>query len=590
MLVWPAAPPDIVTEGHAVTRTDWSTATLVSLFARRVELDADQIALHLRTQGQWQALRWSQVADDAVRLAALLIELGVSQGDRVAQFSPNRYEWILADLAIQVAGAVHVPIHASLAAPQVAYQVADSGARLVLVAGAEEATTLAAYCRDNRAELPAGVRFVLYDALSATADAVEPLDVSALGDLLAQADAREPGALGERGRRLLREARDAVQTTDLATILYTSGTTGEPKGVMLSQGNLASNALGTLDAFGHQADDLRLAWLPMSHIFARTCDVYTWLAGGGQLALAEKPESVTDNCRELHPTLINGVPYFFEKVRRFLVDQGLADQPGILPAVFGDRLRAACSGGAPLPEHVARFYNERGVFLGEGYGLTESSPVISATVPGGLRIGAAGRPIPGVEVKIAEDGEILTRGPHVMLGYWKQPAATAEVLCDGWLRTGDLGKLDDDGFLFITGRKKDLIVTSAGKNIAPAYLEALLKADLLIEQAVVIGDRQNYLVALIVPNRDALAAELPALGVTATVDEALRHPAVVERYAARIRERLSGVSRFEQIGRFALLDRPLSAEQGEVTLTMKLRREAIHRNFADVIDGLYPEN
>ena len=576
-------------EPPAVTRPAWSAATLVSLFARRVEQDGGQISLHFRTQGQWQSLRWSQVADDVACLAALLTELGVSPGDRIAQFSPNRYEWILADLAIQLARAVHVPIHASLAAPQVAYQVADSGARLVLLAGMEEAAKLAAYYRDHRAELPAGVRFVLYDAGSRPAGTAEPLDVAALSDLLAGADAREPGALSERGRRLLREARDAVRPSDLATILYTSGTTGEPKGVMLSQGNLASNALGTLEAFGHQADDLRLAWLPMSHIFARTCDVYTWLAGGGQLALAEKPESVTENCRDLHPTLINGVPYFFEKVRLSLIDRGLADQPGMLPAVFGGRLRAACSGGAPLPEHVARFYNERGVFLGEGYGLTESSPVISATVPGGLRIGAAGRPIPGVEVRIAEDGEILTRGPHVMLGYWKQPAATTEVLRDGWLGTGDLGKLDADGFLFVTGRKKDLIVTSAGKNIAPAYLEALLKSDPLIEQAVVIGDRRNYLVALIVPNREALAADLPALGVAAAIDEALRHPAVVEHYAGRIRERLSGVSRFEQIGRFALLDRPLSAEQGELTLTMKLRREAIHRNFADVIEGIYAD-
>jgi long-chain acyl-CoA synthetase len=193
-------------------------------------------------------------------------------------------------------------------------------------------------------------------------------------------------------------------------------------------------------------------------------------------------------------------------------------------------------------------------------------------------------------VKIAADGEILTRGPHVMLGYWKQPAATAEVLCDGWLRTGDLGKLDADGFLHITGRKKDLIVTSAGKNIAPAYLEALLKSDPLIEQAVVIGDRRNYLVALIVPNRDALLPQLAALGIGDAFGEALRQPAVVDLYAGRIRERLVGVSRFEQIGRFALLDRSLSAERGEVTLTMKLRREAIHRNFAGVIERLYAES
>ena len=556
---------------------DWSDATIIRLFAERAARDAARPALRFRRGGDWQTLRWAELADDVRRMAAVLAALGVSPGDRVVQFSPNCYEWIMADLAIQLARAVHVPVHASLAAPQVFEQIVDSGARVVLLAGPDQASSLLAHRQAHADQWPPDVKFISYEPCPPAAG----VEIACLRDLLLHADEAA-------GQRLAREAVEQVTPDQLATILYTSGTTGEPKGVMLSQRNLASNALGTLAAFGQHDDDLRLAWLPMSHIFARTCDVYTWLAGGGELALAESPEATIGNASELRPTLINGVPYFFEKVQRYLVDHGLADQPGVLAAAYGGRLRAACSGGAPLPDHVAAFYNERGVFLGQGYGLTESSPVISAATPTAMKIGTAGRPIPGVEVKIAADGEILTRGPHVMMGYWNKPQATAEVLREGWLATGDLGELDADGFLKITGRKKELIVTSAGKNIAPAYLESLLKADPLIEQAVVVGDRRNYLVALIVPNLTALETHWREHNVEPPdIGELLTYPGTLELYTERINKRLSGVSHYEQIRKFSLLDRPLCAERGEMTLTLKLRREAIHKNFADVIERLY---
>ncbi|HVX10854.1 MAG TPA: AMP-dependent synthetase/ligase [Pirellulales bacterium] len=552
----------------------FAEATIVSLFAQRVEQAGDQPAIQFRVGGAWKTLRWADVVDDVRRLAAVLKSSGVEPGDRVVQFSPNRYEWILADLAIQVVRAVHVPVHSSLAPAQVAYQIADSGARLVLLAGAEQADKLLAHFAST-GETPA-VQYLCFDRCPASEDG----RLVYLSDRMLHADER----LGEQ---LMRQAREHVRPDDLATILYTSGTTGEPKGVMLCQRNLAANALGTLAAFHCRPDDLRLAWLPMSHIFARTCDIYTWVAGGGRLALAEGPETVTPYCRELHPTLINGVPYFFEKVQRYLVDNGLADQPGVLPLAFGGRLRAACSGGAPLADHVARFYNERGVFLGQGYGLTESSPVITAATPEALKIGTSGRPIPGVEVKIAADGEILTRGPHVMMGYWKKPAETAEALRDGWLHTGDLGEVDADGFLKITGRKKELIVTAAGKKAVPSHLEGLLKADPLIDQAVVIGDGRSYLTALIVPNREALAAELNRSGKALPPTELLGHPDVLALYQERIRLRLACVSQYEQIGKFTLLDRPFSPERGELTLTLKLRREAIYKNFAAEIEAMY---
>ena len=377
---------------------------------------------------------------------------------------------------------------------------------------------------------------------------------------------------------------------DLATILYTSGTTGEPKGVMLSHANLVSNARGMLAAFACGPDDLRLCWLPLSHIYARTCDLYTWLVGGTQLALAESRERILANCQSLHPTLLNGVPYFFDKVRRHVESLADGDSPGRLSELLGGNLRLCSSGGASLPVATAEYYWQHGIRLVQGYGLTETSPVITATHPDADRMGSVGPPIPGVEVRIAEDGEILTRGPHVMLGYWNRPADTADTIRDGWLHTGDLGRLDDAGYLWITGRKKDLIVTAAGKNIAPVAIESLLADEPLISQVVVVGEGRNFLAALIVPNSETLRAEIIDRHIPVfSPAQALAHPEVLALYRQRIDERLACLSENEQIGRFALLDRGLTVEQDELTPTLKLRRAVIQEHFADAIERLYAE-
>lgn len=548
--------------------------TIPGVFCARAAADGDGPALWVRRAAGFEPLTWNELADDVRRTAAALLELGAAPGDRVVQISPNRYEWIATDLAIQLARAVHVPIHVSLSAPQIAYQILDSGAKVVVLAGPDQASKLA----DQAARFSPDLVFVSFDPCRAV---VGPFPVRLLSDLAGRTSAAA-------ARAAERHARDDARADDLATILYTSGTTGEPKGVMLNQRNLVSNATATLAAFGQRSDDLRLTWLPLSHIFARTCDLYTWIAAGSELALADSPEAVVANCGQLQPTLINGVPYFFEKVQRYLTEQGLAGTPGSLRRLLGGRLRAACSGGAPLPDHVARFYHEQGVLLVQGYGLTESSPVISTETERARKLGTVGRPIPGVEVMISAEGEILTRGPHVMLGYWNRPEATREALCDGWLRTGDLGQVDDEGYLRITGRKKELIVTSGGKNIAPAYLESLLTADPLIQQAVVLGDGRNYLTALLVPDRAALQAELHERGIAlGSPGEALGHPAVLALYTERIGRRLAEVSDYEQVRKFALLDRPWSVERGELTLTLKLRRQAILANFAAAIEAMY---
>lgn len=552
-----------------------SSQTIVGLFLARVAADTARVALLVPRGAQCAASTWGQIADDVRRLAVVLVEQGVAPGDRVLHISPNRREWVVADLAIQLARGVHVPVHNVLSGPQMAYQLADCGAKLVIVAGAEQAAKL----HSRADQIAADTLFFSHDACSVS---IGDRPVRALADLTAQVSTQVATELEQRLAPL-------AQPDDLATIIYTSGTTGDPKGVMLTQRNLYSNSISTLNAIACLPTDLRLCWLPLSHIFARTCDFYMWIGSGCQLALAQSPETILDDCRQLSPSLINGVPYFFEKVQRHLRDQGRQDEPGSLLQLLGGRMRYCCSGGAPLPDHVARFFNERGVSLTQGYGLTETSPVITLGTPEAMKIGTVGKALQDVELRIAADGEITTRGPHVMVGYWNKPDATREVLRDGWFHTGDLGDIDAEGYLRITGRKKELIVTAGGKNVAPVQLEALLVADPLIQQAIIIGDRQKYLTALIVPSAEALRAEIISRGIpVSTPAEALAHPDVRELYRTCITQRLACLSSVEQIGSFTLLDRGFSVELGELTPTLKLRRAVIQANFAAAIRDMHP--
>ncbi len=356
---------------------------------------------------------------------------------------------------------------------------------------------------------------------------------------------------------------------------------------MLTNRNLTSNCHAVMEAFSVEPDDLRLSWLPLSHSFARTSDYYLWIASGGQLALAQSRDTIIADCQALHPTHLNGVPYFFDKVYRSLQEKGVADQPGVLQGLLGGRMKLCCGGGAALPDQVADYFNKHGVTLVQGYGLTESSPVISTGTLTEHRLGTVGKAIAGVEVKIAEDGEILTRGPHVMAGYWKLPKDTAQTIQDGWLHTGDLGTIED-GYIRITGRKKELIVTAGGKNIAPSYLEGLLTQDPLIAQAVVIGDAKNYLTALIVPNPDTLRAEIIKRQIPVfSPAEALAHPKVRELYAEAIKKQLADVSHAEQVQKFTLVPRGFTMETDEMTPTLKVRRNVVIKNFAAEIDKMY---
>lgn len=554
--------------------------TIVELWARRVAASPQHPALasHDGTGYRWKT--WGALAAEVHRLAAALAGAGIEPGQCVAQLSENRYEWIVTDLALHLVGAVHVPIHPTLAGPQIAWQLRHCGARGVILSTAAQRDKLAAVAE----ELPADSLWIAYEPSP-------PLPGSramiSWADLLAQGDEAA-------GQRIARRAAQTLAPSDLATILYTSGTTGEPKGVMLTQGNLAANAQATVAAFQADAVDeppemkRRLNFLPLSHIFARTCDVYCWLVEGSQLALAQSRLTVLTDCQALQPTCINGVPYFYDKVYRALEGQGQQDSQGALRAFLGGAIRWCCSGGAALPPHLFDAYHATGVPLLEGYGLTESSPVITASTPRHARRGSCGRPIPGVEVRIADDGEILTRGPHVMAGYYRDPSATAAAIRHGWLATGDLGHLDADGFLFITGRKKEILVTSSGKNIAPVLLEGLLTQDPLITQAVIVGDGRSSLSALLVLSPERLVAELAACGLTGVPYEAaLTLPQTRLLVRQRIDRLLAGVSHHEQVRRFALLPQPLSVEAGELTPKLSLRRHAIYARYASLIEALY---
>ena len=549
--------------------------TLVAMFDRRVNADGEKPAIHFKRDGkpEFVTATWDKLAEHARRTAAVLVELGVKPGDRVIQVSENRYEWIVFDLAVHMAQGVHVAVHATRTGPQIAFQIENSGAKVVAVSGPEQAEKLSGVAD----QLPKGIKYLSFDACS---QKIGDQPITRLSELTEQASE-------ETGKKIQKRAVSETKPEDLATILYTSGTTGDPKGVMLNHRNLASNSRAVLEWFQVEPGEVRLSSLPLSHIFARTSDLYLLIPGGGELALSPDRESIVADCQVIKPHYLNGVPYFFDKVMRTLQEKGVADQPGVLAATFGGRIKMCCAGGAALPDSVNEFYSRNGVTLVQGYGLTESSPVISTGTPDNHRIGTVGKPIPGVEVKIADDGEILTRGPHVMVGYWNLPEATAETIQDGWLHTGDLGSLDD-GFLRITGRKKELIVTAGGKNIAPAVLEALLTEDPLILQAVVVGDDRNYLTALIVPDPDNLKAEIIKRQIPVfTPAQALAHADVNALYKDHIDQRLSNVSHAEQVQKFTLLSRGLTPETGELTFKLSLKRDVVLQNFAKEIEAMY---
>jgi long-chain acyl-CoA synthetase len=542
---------------------------MIEMFLANARDEPDRVVLNYKLEEEWQELGWGVIARDASRYAVVLREKGVQAGDRVILVSENRYEWILVDLAIQLLGAIHVPVHAPLTGHQIAYQVNDSAAVMAVVSGHEQASKL-----DN-VELSDQLVLMSFDTVSTD---------RTYGDLPGTA-ADVPDEVGDA---IMQERVDnPLETTSVATILYTSGTTGEPKGVMLSHHNLVCNTLSSMENFDASGDDIHLNFLPLSHIFARTCDYYAWIATSNRLVLAQSRDTIIEDCHAMKPTQMNGVPYFFDKLHRVLKEQGREDEPGSLRDLLGGNMVRCNSGGAALAEHVYDFFTGQGLHLLQGYGLTETSPVISMSNEQNSRRGASGRPLRDVEVAITEEGEIITRGPHVMIGYYKNEEATAEAIRDDWFYTGDLGHLDEDNFVYITGRKKELIVTAGGKNIAPVLLESLMTEDLLMEQAVVIGSERKFLTALVVVAREPLEKYLQEQKVELSWPDALEDPRVEQLLRERIDRQLENLSPYEQVGKFALLAEPFSLEREEMTAKLSLRRDVIMKNQAAVIEAMY---
>jgi long-chain acyl-CoA synthetase len=591
--------------------------TLNQLFFEAVSKYNRPDALQVKTGGTYRPISHSEVADRVRHAARGLSSLGVRRGDRVAILSENRPEWAVADFACLTIGLTDVPIYPTLPADQIAYMLKDSGAVAIFVSNKTQAEKI----REIRSQLPALQTVIGFD------------DIPGLTNM-SIAELEKRGTQGENKESIVTYREDAltVKPDDLATIIYTSGTTGEPKGVMLTHDNIYGNVAASRTAIPFEGRDVALSFLPLSHIFERMGGHYLMFATGTSIAYAESIDAVPVNMQEVRPTLVLSVPRLYEKMfarvletaltggflkkNIFFWARGVADrwaneklagkEPGGLLAqqyaiaqklVFsklkartGGRLRYFVSGGAPLSPDINKFFFAAGLTILEGYGLTETSPVITVNTPQNFRIGTVGKVVDGVEVKIADDGEILTRGPYVMKGYYNKPDATREAIDpDGWFHTGDIGELRD-GFLAITDRKKDIIVTAGGKKVAPQPLENKVKTNKYVAQAVMIGDKRKFPSMLIVPNFDQLERWAAKRNIIWT-DRAqlLRMPTIQAKMEKEVNEELEGAAHFEMPKKIGLLEHDFSIERGELTPTQKVKRRAIDKHYKTLIDSLYED-
>jgi long-chain acyl-CoA synthetase len=592
--------------------------TLAAVFQRAARVHARPNALNYKRDGQWRSISSDELLARARAIAYGLHALGLKRGDRAALLSDSCPEWVLADAGCQFAGVADVPIYPTLAPPQVRYILEDSGARLLFV-------------RDR----------VAYDHI---AEAITDSTTLTQVVFFQEAGAQEVGALTlaeleARGRELEREQAELIaeverqiQPEDLATIIYTSGTTGEPKGVMLTQSNLVSNLIDCAGHLEFGARDTVLSVLPLSHVFERT-GMYMYLHHGMIVYFAESIDKIGENMREVQPTVVLCVPRLFEKIYGRIKERAAAEgklKAGILawavevgktwarykverrrmPALLalkhklatrlvfskwqtgvGGRIRLFVSGGAALPEEIGYIFMGAGLPILQGYGLTETSPVITANSVEDNRVGTVGRPIRCVEVRIASDGEIETRGPNVMRGYYRKPAETRAVFTDdGWFKTGDIGELDADGVLRITDRKKELFKTSGGKYIAPQLIEGRIKRSRFVNQVVLVGNMRKFPAALIVPNFEQLRAYAQHKGFTpGTPSELCADARILDLMQRQVDAQCADLSKYERVKRVALLERELTIEGGELTPTLKVKRRIIDEKYRDVIESLYAE-
>ncbi len=595
--------------------------TLNQMVQNTIGQHGSETALSHKVDKEYQDISYATLAEQIKHFCLGLIELGLQKGDRVALLSENRPEWAIADLAILAGGGVTVPMFSTLTSAQVEYIVRDSGAKILCVSSERQLQKI----KDWDANVPTNLQhIIIFDDLQD--DAVCTFSqVCELGQIDAQVENED---------QIYQQASEAVTPDDLASIIYTSGTTGDPKGAMLTHSNFMSNVQAATGIVTITPEDVFLSFLPLSHVFERMGGHYLPLSSGATIAYAESPFTIRQNMQEVRPTIMMSVPRVYEAMHERIlnsvkegsptkqkifhwsvgvgskVSQAIQQQKRPSPilslkasiadklvfqklkAVTGGRLRFFVSGGAPLSKAIAEFFHAAGILILEGYGLTETSPVISVNSPDRWKFGTVGPVIPGVEMKIADDGEILSRGPHIMQGYFNKPSDTAEAIdADGWFHTGDIGEIDEEGFLTITDRKKNLLILSNGKNVAPQPIENQLKQSPYISEIMLLGDQRKSVAALIVPNFDAIkeyageqqleAEDVPALLQTREIQGLIR---------GEINQYSTDFADFERVRMFTLMAEEFSEESGEMTPTLKLKRPVIMERHKAAIEQMYGDD
>ena len=592
--------------------------TINQMVQNTIQQHGSKTALSHKVDKEYQDISYAALAERIKHFCLGLTELGLQKGDRVALLSENRPEWAITDLAILAGGGVTVPMFATSTSAQVEYIVRDSGAKILCVSSERQLQKI----KDWDENVPTSLQhIVIFDELED--DSVHTFD-----------QVCELGRGVENGDQVYQQASEAVTPDDLASIIYTSGTTGDPKGAMLTHSNFMSNVQAATGIVTLGPDDVFLSFLPLSHVFERMGGHYLPLSSGATIAYAENPLAIRQNMPEVRPTVMMSVPRVYEMMHERILNTVKEGSParqkifhwsvGVgskvsqaiqqkkkpssmlslkasiadklvfkkIKARTGGRLRFFVSGGAPLSKAIAEFFHAAGILILEGYGLTETSPVICVNRPDQWKFGTVGPMIPGIEVKIAEDGEILSRGPHIMQGYFNKPSDTAEAIdADGWFHTGDIGEIDEEGFLTITDRKKNLLILSNGKNVAPQPIENQLKQSPYISEIMLLGDQRRTITALIVPNYDALkefaeeqqleAEDIPALLQTQEVQRLIR---------GEINQYSPDYADFERVRMFTLMEKEFSEESGEMTPTLKLKRSVIMENHKATIDQMYGDD
>jgi long-chain acyl-CoA synthetase len=592
--------------------------TVSDIFFNAVKKNPDKELFLYKEGGSYKGIKASEMKDRVEKIGNGLISLGLEFEGKVGILSHNRWEWAAADLGIVSIGAADVTIYPTLNAEQIEYIVNNSDMTMIFVENQLQYEKI----KSIKANCPALKHIILMDNTEVSDDD----SCMTFAKLMESGDAfrsDNPDEFYERNKKITFDT--------LLTLIYTSGTTGKPKGVMLTHGNLVSNVLNVGEVIDfHGEGNIALSFLPLSHVLERMAGYYTMLYYGAAIAYAEGIETVAQNMAEVHPTIMVSVPRLYEKIHAKIVDAGMSGGSlkrkifmwsvdvgkqvaamrveGKTPGGFlslkykiatklvfnklkertGGKLRFFISGGAPLGKEIAEFFLAADLIILEGYGLTETSPVIAVNTLEKMKPGTVGPILPGVEVKIAEDGEILFKGPNLMKGYYKNEEATREAIVDGWFHTGDIGHIDEDGMLVITDRKKELIVTSGGKNIAPQPIENKLKASKYIAQAVLIGDKRKYISALIVPDFEVLGKWAQRNGISF---ESNRELIENEKVKALIQREVdaanSDFARYEQVKYFALLPNELTQETGELTPTLKVKRRVVNEKYKDIIESLY---